>query len=40
MLFLTADEDDVINFLITYKNQFTLKNHSKIAIIIHFRALL
>ncbi len=39
MLFLTADEDDVINFLITYKNQFTLKNHSKIAIIIHFRAL-
>lgn len=39
MLFLTADEDDVIDFLITYKNQFTLKNHSKIDIIIHFRAL-
>lgn len=29
----------MIDFLITYKNQFTLKNHSKIDIIIHFRAL-
>ncbi len=37
LLIMTSDEEDVIDFLLLYKDQFTLKNPSKIVSIIYSR---
>lgn len=37
LLMLTGDEDDVINFLVQYKDIFTLKNVDKICLVINLR---
>jgi len=37
LLIMTSDEEDVIDFLLLYKDQFTLKNPSKIVSIVYSR---